>query len=186
MKKTTYLLVACMVALLAGGLYYFLREEAAPLPRQQQETGTEAAANPLLVGNSIVEEQNGRRIWELSAEKIEMGSETNLLTLTNIKGIFYKDDGGTIEVTAPGAFVDTKTRDVTMTGSVKAVSSDGATFTAAEAHWAGQERHFSGNGNVRITRDDTVITGDRMESDANLEKVRVEGNAHVVKGGASN
>lgn len=185
MKKTTYLLIACLVVLLAGGMYYFLKEEA-PAPPQTQETGTNTAANAMFVGNSIVEEQNGKRIWELSAEKIEVEPNTNKLKLTNIKGIFYKDDGGTIEVTAPEAIMDTKTRDVVMTGSVKAVSSDGATFTAREARWAGQDRRFFGSGDVRLTRDDTVITGDRIESDANMAKVRVEGNAHVVKGGASN
>lgn len=182
--KKTYLLIACIAVLLAGGLYYLLREDAAP--PQTQEAGTGTSANAMFVGNTIVEEEGGKRIWELTAEKIEMEPNSDKVRLTNIKGTFYKKDGGTIVITAPDALTDTKTRDVFLTGNVKAVSNDGATFTAREAHWAGQDRRFFGSGDVRLTRDDTVITGDRMESDENMAKVRVEGNAHVVKGGASN
>lgn len=184
MKKSTYLVIACLVAFLVGGVYYFVKEEAPESPKQAQEA-SEPAAKPFFTGNAIVEEQDGKRLWELTAETIEIDPNTKQARLVNIKGVFYQDKGGKIEITAPGAVMDTKTKDITMTGNVKAVSSDGATFTANEALWKGKDRMLFGTGGVTLTRDDTVIIGDKLESDANMEKVRVQGNARVIKGGAS-
>ena len=59
----------------------------------------------------------------------------------------------------------------------------GPAFTAAEARWASQERRLYGSGGIRLTREDAVITGDRIESDDKLAKVKVTGNARAVKGG---
>ena len=168
--------------LLVGGLYYFTKEEPANPLQTAQEAGD---AKPVFIGNSIVEEDNGKRLWELKAERMEVDPQTNAVKMFNLKGIFYKEDGSSIEITAPEANLDTKTKDILMAGNIKAVSSEGATFTAREARWEGKKRILYGTGDVTLTKDDTVITGDQIESDAKMEKVKVEGNARVVKGGAS-
>lgn len=182
MKKRKYLIIACAIILLAGSLYYFMKEEPANPPQAAQEAGDN---KPVFLGNSIVEEDNGKRLWELKADRIEVDPKTKMAKLINLRGIFYKEDGSHIEITAPEAIVDANTKDITMTGSVKAVASDGSTFIAREARWEGKRRYLYGSGGVTLTKDDTVITGDQIESDANMEKVKVQGNARVVKGGAS-
>lgn len=183
MKNKKVLVILCIVLLLVGGVYYFTQNESGNPPQTAQESGD---AKPVFVGNQIIEEDHGKRLWELVAERIEIDPDTKKARMFNLKGIFYKEDGGTIEITAPEATMDNNTKDILMSGNVKAVANDGATFTAREARWDGKQRYFYGTGGVTLTKEDTVITGDQIESDANMEKVKVEGNARVVKGGASN
>lgn len=187
MKKNTYILAACILLLVGGFVYYFVKDEPAPAPTP---TPTQASqSNPLenitFAGSSIVEEENGQRIWELSAEDIEVDPNTKLVHLRNLKGVFYQPNGKKIELIAKEGTLDTKTRDVVVVGEAKAVNSDGAVLTAQQFHYAGKERRLFGNGGVTLTRDDTVLTGDRLESTANLEKFKVQGNAVIRKGGVT-
>jgi len=185
MKKTTYLVIACSALFLAGGLYYFLKDEPLAPPAPVAVEKIEQVSTLSYVGNSIKEEKDGKPFWELGAETIEIDVATKNVIMKNIKGIFYQDNGGKIVITAPGAVLDSKTKDIVMTGKVQAVASDGATFTAQETRWSGQQQRFYGSGNVALTKDGSVMTGDNIESDVNMAKMKVYGNAKIVTGGAS-
>lgn len=185
MKKTTYLMIACIILLLGGCLYYFVKDEPLSPPKEPvQKTKNVQGSTLSYIGNSIVEEKDGKRLWELGAETIEMDMNTDKVNVSNIKAVFYQENGGKIDIMAPKAVIDNKTKNIVMTGKVNAVASDGATFTAQEAQWLGQEQRFLGSGDVVLTKDDTVMTGDKIEINSNMEKIKVYGNAKVVKGGA--
>lgn len=170
--------------ILAGCLYYFLKDE----PFYQKEVATpqaEPATTMSYVGNSIIEEKDGKKLWELAAETIEIDANTKNIMLKNIKGTFYQDNGGKIDITAPIATMDNKTKDIAMSGKVKAIASDGATFVAEETRWLGKEQLFYGVGDVLVTKDDTVMSGDKIESDKNMVKIKVSGHAKILKGGVT-
>jgi LPS export ABC transporter protein LptC len=181
MNKRTILLYSLGVLLLIGSLYYFLREEAlAPdvsrsISQPKQEISFEKTA--------MVEEKNGKRLWELSAEAVNMDSKANKVYLTNVKGIFYSENGGSVNIIARKGVADTLTKEIFLEGEVTAVTNEGATFTAPNARWSGELRLFHANGGVKLTRGDTVMTGDTLDSDVDLEKVKIRGNAKVVRGG---
>lgn len=185
MNKKNYMLIAAVLIMLIAGIYYILKDEDPSQP-PAQATNTDQPANMSYSGNSIVEEQDGKRLWELGAETIEIDPNTKQAKIKNLKGVFYQDNGGKLEIVALQAFYDTKTRDIVMNGQIKAVSTDGAIFTAENARWTGSDRRIYGSGGITVIRDDTVITGDRVESDANMQKVKVEGNARIRKGGSAN
>ncbi len=183
MKKKAGMILACII-ILASGLYYFLRDE--PLTQTPPEVPKDQQTSKLAyVGNSIVEQKDGKPLWELKAEFIEIDVDTKNAQLKNLVGTFYQEKGGRIEITAPEAFVDSKTKDITMSVKVQATASDGTTFTANEARWSSADQKVYGSGDVILTKDDTVLTGDKIESDSNMEKIKVFGNAKVVKGGVT-
>lgn len=186
MKKGTYLISACIILLLAGILYYFVKDEPMLPPKEPKQQAKNVQGTTLsYIGNKIVEEKDGKPLWELGAESIEVDINGDKTQLNAIKGVFYQENGGKIDITAPKAVVDNKTKNIVMTGKVKAVASDGASFTSQEVQWFSEEKRFYGQGEVVLTKDDTVMTGEKIESNANMEKIKVYGNAKVVKGGAS-
>jgi len=182
MKKTTYAAIACVIIVLAGCLYYFLRDE--PLvPEIPAKADIEESGALTYKGNSIIEEKNGKRLWELAAETIEVDVATKNISMKNLKGTFYQENGGQIQITAPVAIMDSKTKEIIMKGNIQATAKDGANFTAQEIHWSSQEERFYGSGNVFLMKGDAILTGDNIESDINMGKVKVYGHAKIVKGG---
>ncbi len=185
MNKTTYLTLTCAVLLIIGGLYYFFREEPGTTgtPATKQNVAQTTTGNLTFAGSSIIEEQNGQRVWELNAESIEADAGGKLVYLKKLSGTFYQEKGGKVLVTAQEGILDTKTHDITLQGDMKVTSSDGAVFTAPLGKYAERTKIFTGTGGITLTRGNTVITGDKIDADTNMEQVKVQGNAKVVTGG---
>jgi len=185
LNRTAYLSFACIILLLAGGLYYFFRAEP-PLPRKAPaSTQKTTSAGPTLTfaGSTVVEEKNGKKSWELNAESIEADTTGNLVYLKKLNGTFYQEKGGKVDIVAQEGILDTKTHDIMLQGDIKATSSDGAVFTAPKGKYVNQTKFFYGSGGIRLTRGDTIITGDSIDADTEMEKVKVHGNAKAVTGG---
>lgn len=181
MKGKQFLIIFCAAILLAGGLYYFAKDEPLPPPKPVQEA-VKPSDNLSLMGNSLLEEKDGKRLWEINATEILYDANTKNIVLKTMKGTFYKDNGAKIDLVANQAVMDND-KNIFLEGDIKAVSSDdGATFTAPKGKWDARQRKFFGSGGIQVTRDDTVITGQELETDANMEKSKVQGNALIRKG----
>lgn len=179
MKLTTALSSVALIALLGGGMYYFLRAE--PLPASQAP----AASSPAQVAmtfadNKITEQADGKVVWELTAEAMAVDSVTQNVSMHKVQGTFYSDKGTTMTISSQEGSLDSKSRNVLLTGDVHAVASDGGDFTAPAALWQGQTKLFLGTGGVRVVKDTAVLTGDQLEGDSVLNKIKVSGHAHIV------
>lgn len=184
MSKRIILVYAGIGLMLLGCLYYFFREEpAAPIaPRTVSQPKQEVSFEK----SALSEEKDGKRLWTINAESINVDNTSKKVYLTNVKGIFYRENGGTVELIARTGVADTASKEIFLEGDVTAVSStDGATFTAPKARWSGEVRWFFAEGGVKLMREETVVTGDKLESDAAMEQIRVRGNAKVVRGGGN-
>lgn len=182
-RLSTYLTVAVLALLMAGGLYYFLRDEGAPAPQTGENT-TSLPANMTFAGTSLVEQQDGKKVWEIESGVIEVDPNTKNVLLKGVKAVFYQPAGGKLELTAPAAVIDGKTRDIVLNGGIQASTSDGAEFKAQEVRYGADDHKLYGSGGVEVTREDTRLTGDALESDTDLIKVKIQGHARVIKGGA--
>jgi LPS export ABC transporter protein LptC len=183
LNKTTYLAMACTLLLIVGGLYYFNRAESLIPPKPVQEANSNPAENISFSASSIVEHKDGKKLWELNAQTIQVDPTTKQAVLTDIKGVLYREDGSKIDLVARTGRVDSGTKDIFLEGEIKVVSSTGGVFTSAKARWSQQEQHIYGSGGITLTKEDTVITGDAIDSDAKIEQVKVQGNARAIKGG---
>lgn len=133
--------------------------------------------------NTICEEKDGRKIWELKAEHMSVDIRTQNIKLEKIAGHFYAEDGRTVEVLADGGSYDNETKDIVITGHVSASTSDGAKLTGDELHWLAQQEMLAAVGNAIASKDDMSASGERIESTDGFQKIRIVGKAHLVKGG---
>lgn len=180
MKSNRWFWGVLAATALLGVVYYFIKEET-PYQKPTQEQTSERVT---FLGNAMTEEVEGKKKWDLTAEKIETENGTKRIILTRPQILYYQTDGSTVQAVAEQGIVNSDSRDIQLIGAVKAVSSTGTTLTCDESLWQGKAEVFQAAGHVVITREDTVATGDKAEGEKKLDKFKLMGNAKIVKGGA--
>lgn len=179
MKQSRWLLGGLVAAILLFGAYYLWREEMPDPPRPAAEKPVPERI--VMEGNTISESKDGQVLWELTAQTMEGSRTSQEIVLHNVRGVFHRPQGGTVELTAPQGVYQGQDHSLRLTGSVKAVSSDGDTLVAEEMGWLPKEEILYGQGQAQFSRPEALLSGDRIESDRSFTKAKVSGNARYVK-----
>lgn len=180
-RHKNFLIWSTVIAIfVANGLYYFLREE--PLDEKKQESVVTRMA---FSGSKLTEDQDGKRIWELTARVMEVDPKTRWVYMTDLTGVLFRADGTRVDVTARNAVVHPDTRDLDLSGEIRMKASDGPTFQADKGRYVAKQRKIFASGSVRATKDDYVLTANELETDDKFEVITVKGNARIVKGGST-
>lgn len=137
-------------------------------------------------GNTLSEERNGKRIWDLTAKRMETDLKSNNTELTELVGHFYREDGKSIELKAKHGIYQQDKQEIHIDGDVVATTSDGAKLTSDRLDWQEKEDMLVASGKVKVTKDDLEATGDRIESKDAFSHFWIRGNARIVKGAKKN
>lgn len=182
-KRKKWLIISLVALFLIGGLYYFFKDEPLPDPNETKKPST--GPGMIFSGGSLVEEKDGIKMWELDAESIETIENNKKVRFLNAKGVFYKrnETDDKVSLIAEEAVVDLETSNIQAKGNVKISTDDGIELLAPVADWDNANGKFVGSGGIKLIKEDTVITGDTIESSLDSDKVVVKGNARVTKGG---
>ncbi len=133
-------------------------------------------------GNTLSGEQNGKKLWDLTAEHMEVDMNTNDTELENLVGHFYQEDGTSVELRAERGVYQKKKNEIHTEGSVVVTTTDGAKLTSDRLDWAEKEGMLTAEGKAKIEKDDLLAEGDRIESKDGFTHFWIRGNAHIVKG----
>ena len=178
-KKMKVLLVVLLVAL-AGLVAWVVTSIPAPSTKQVQTSDSKVMTYD---GNTISEEKDGRKIWELTADHIEVDADTQNVKLEKVVGHFYMQDGRIVGIEADNGSYDNATKDISVTGSVVVNNSDGAQLVSDELKWTSKEEMLAAIGNATVSKDDMRANGNRIESTDGFNKIKIIGKAHLVTGG---
>ena len=129
-------------------------------------------------GKRLVENteySHGRVVYHLFADSEYVDSRTRKGTLAKTHGLFFQKDGKTLTVDAPLALVDQNSKSVTMTGGVRATTTDGAVLTCDTLVYNDADQSMHGTGNVTLTRTGQMLTGQVIHADLHLEQYRITG-----------
>lgn len=138
--------------------------------------------------NTISEEKDGVKIWDLTADHIEVDIDSKNAEMTGITGHFYQADGRSAEVTAEHGSYNNETKDIQIDGDVTITTSDGAKLTSDQLLWTAKEGMLSAIGQAKVSNDTIKAWGDRIDSTDGFNKVKISGKAHIEKlaGGQNN
>lgn len=178
MKNKKNIIIILVLILVGIGSYYFMISD-----NSVKNKNDDAVNNITYSGNTIVEEKDGKKIWELTAKTLEIDPTTRNTILKDIQGSFYQNNGEVINLTAPEAVYDVNKRDIIIKGLVQVSSSNGSTLKVDKLQWQAQEGKLIGDGNVILTKENTVLSGDHIIAEDGLTRVKVQGNAKIIKGG---
>ena len=133
-------------------------------------------------GNTIIEEQNGVKLYELSAGKMIIDVETQNATFENLDGKFYQPSGRFFQLTAKKGNYNHQSGDIHVEGEVVVTDSEGAKLTGNELDFVGADQILIATGDVKIFKDDMRAYGDTAEAWNGLRHFKLKGNARIVKG----
>lgn len=131
--------------------------------------------------NTISEEKNGHKVWEITSEKMDVDVKTQDMKMEVISGHFYAEDGSVADIKADSGVYGGKSKDMKLKGNIKVTNSDGSILTCDEMAWKNKAEILEAIGNVRAVREDVLITADRVESSDGFNKVKAMGHAHVER-----
>ncbi len=178
MKKKITAVIALFVVLI-GGFIWYISDEGPDITQKVKEQVPDRMMT--YSGNVLKEEKNGKLIWEVTAENMQIDIQTNAVSMKNMKGTFYREDGTITELSAKEASYNQKKNIITMKGSIEASQSDGGKLKADKARYDGKKKHLYCDGNVEVNKDGYLVTGDHLVADHTTGKVRVDGNAHAIQ-----
>ena len=174
-NKKLIAIVAAIVLALIGLIVYIMKDSS--------DVGTTQNQNGQLVnfqGADLQEEKDGKLVWALSAEKIEYDPRTKAIVLTNLKGLFYQDDV-TTTITAPHAVLTGDRNSLDIDQGVTATNTDGAEFKTDALHFDNKTKTLTSKSASTYNGKDITLTGDKLEGNISLKKIKAIGNAKLTK-----
>ncbi|WP_432718470.1 LPS export ABC transporter periplasmic protein LptC [Pectinatus frisingensis] len=155
-----------------------------PEPQKKAADDTNKEETMDYMSNTIVEERNGRKIWEITADSIKMNTKTQQAEMENIHGKYYGENDGeqVLTLTAPHGTYSDSTKDIVLDNGVHVQGNQGLVFDAQKLVWDDENQLLTGQGNVKIVKDNMQAQADQVESSNSFLQFKLSGNAHIVEG----
>ncbi|MBQ9441699.1 MAG: LPS export ABC transporter periplasmic protein LptC [Selenomonadaceae bacterium] len=132
--------------------------------------------------NVITEEKDGKKVWEITADKMVMDSVSQTAEIENIHGKFFKEDGKVMEITGDKGVYNQQTKDVHVEGNIVVLDGDGAKLMSENLDWTGAEELLTASNDVKIFREDVRAYGDSASSTDGFNHFFMKGNVRILKG----
>jgi len=148
--------------------------EVAPGDNSMQELAQE------LSNIKYTQNKDGRLQWELTAAGAQQALD-GPAKLQQVKITYFSANGKTTVVTGDAGTYDTATNSAQLLGNVLVSSSDGMSLSTDSLQWDQKTELLSGSGEVRISRDQSVVRGRGFElspEDESLKIFEVNGVIH--------
>ena len=133
-------------------------------------------------GNTITEEKDGVKLWEMTSDRIKIDSVTQIAEFDKVDGKFYQEDGKVLSVKGNVGTYNQQTKDVHVEGEVVVIDADGAKLTSNNLDWSSKDETITATEDVKIFREDMRATGDFAASDDGFKHFVMKGNVRILKG----
>lgn len=134
-------------------------------------------------GNTITATKDGKIIWELKADTIEVVAETRLATMTNVKCRYYTEDGNVLELDSDKGIYNEATDDIELRDNIIGKRTDGYEMSCKELKWISKESKMILSGDVILEKknEKLLAKGDVIEATDEFNKLKITGKAHLSK-----
>ena len=125
--------------------------------------------------------ENGKRLWTLDADKAEYLRDTKLAKLTTVKLLFY-DRGkfGDVHLTADQGEMQQDSGQVDLVGHVVVTTGRGDRLKTDSLHYDDHTRRITTDDPVDVMTDQATLTGTGLQIDIDLERMIVKQDIRVV------
>lgn len=148
----------------------------------EEEETVEIDVRPLLTATRVVGRRQGERQFELDAGSI--GDEDEWVLIDEIEnGLLYKDGAVFVTFRADAGRWHRSSNNLVLHGDVVLQYDERVDILTDELEWLAATELVISPGPVRMYVDGDEVTAASMEADLDEERVRLEGDVHIVRPG---
>lgn len=130
---------------------------------------------------TLTHTNQGEKEWELEADRAEIYKKEGKTIVQKLKIRFYDQGEITSILTAREGELRSPSGDMEVRGDVVVTSErEGITLKTESLKWDTQRKKIVTDDFVRQEKGDTIITGQGLESDPELEKIVIKKNVKVI------
>ena len=124
----------------------------------------------------LTETKEGKKYWEIYADKGYYEDNQKIAYVTNAIGNFYEDEEVVASIQSPRATVNSETGQIMLYDRSKLIYKDFTSIIADEFNYDGNDKPINAKGNVIIENPGKFyLTGDNAELSNNMTKISVKG-----------
>lgn len=128
----------------------------------------------------ITETREGQKFWEIYASSGIYDNTQNQAILTDIKGNFYKNNKVVLSFESPLGIYNEKSKEVKLTGEVKAATDSKIFISSKELSWIGSNNKLIANKDVKIRQSNRLqTTGDKAIFTTDFTSFKITGNTQT-------
>ncbi len=124
----------------------------------------------------VTETKDGKKLWEMFAEKGHYDNKTNIVFLEDIIGNFYQNGEVVASYKSNQGTYNSEIKKVVLYNNSLIVYKDGSNFSASRIEWAGKNKDIVASGTIRLEKPkEAIIYGNKAVLSSDLSDFRVEG-----------
>lgn len=144
---------------------------------RSQVAGEQDRKEALINGIILTETKDEMKYWEIYGERGTYDSNNEVALLTNVLGNFYSNNEVSMSFQSTNGTYNSVKKQITLYDDTFIVIKDGTTLEADRLVWSGSDKPVIATGNVRITRDNRLLTlADKVEISPDYSHFKITGN----------
>lgn len=154
----------------------------AAAPAVRPAPAAQPAVPPLEVRQTAITsvDAQGHRQWELQAQTVVVDNAAGVAVLTMVQGTYYKTGEPAISFSAPHGRFELASRNVTLSGGVRARSTSGRRVFAETVRWFPKTHELEATGRVVLEQGAWTIRADYLRADVTLQRTTLRGNIRAT------
>ena len=128
----------------------------------------------------LIEEKEGKKQWELNADKAEVINSKGITRLSNIELNFFQKSGNKLLVFADKGIIQNNNNNIELTGNIEVSNSDGYKLKTDNLNWISDKKTIQTDDLIEISGKDLSISGKRMTVNVESEVFKIHDGVKVL------
>jgi len=130
---------------------------------------------------TVVGVKEGRKEWEIEADKISLGEDRKKTIFEKIKkAIIFKDNKPYLQIQLKKCIADMGSKSMELIGDVVIETEEGDILKGDRFFWDSEEERLTSFEPVEVIVKENKITADQLFTDVELNKLELQGNVKVT------
>lgn len=171
-QRLKWVFLGLLAVVLALAVSYLGKTAPTARPEASSNPTGPTQAESAMQGFRFAQEEKNAS-WNLEARSAEIGDGGRTAKLEDVRIVVRNSDGWEVTATGSWGFVALETKDMEISGGVRAVSSDGYTFTTDQLRWSARKQTLTTDEKVVMDGPAVIVRGTGLVVHAATKRVEV-------------